>query len=60
MEEPGEKLKILLVEDDKIDQLAFERFVTRANLPYDYVLAGSVSQAKKVLTTTHFDAALVD
>lgn len=52
--------KILLVEDDKADQMAFERFVKREGLPYDYVVAGSVAEAKKILGTDQFDAVLIE
>ncbi|MEE9616024.1 MAG: response regulator, partial [Anaerolineae bacterium] len=55
-----ERIKILLVEDDKVDQMAFERFVERENLPYDYAIAGSISEARDVLTTERFDIALID
>jgi len=41
-----QRTKILLVEDDKTDQMAFERFVKGEKLPYDYVIAGSVSEGK--------------
>jgi len=54
------KFRILLVEDDQVDQLAFKRFVERENLPYNYVVAGSVSEARDALTATQFDAALID
>jgi CheY-like chemotaxis protein len=53
-------LKILLVEDDQVDQRAFKRFVERENLPYDYEIAGSVSEARQALAAGHFDAALMD
>ena len=42
----GKKNKILLVEDDKVDRMAFERFVKREGLPYDYQIAGSVAEAR--------------
>ena len=41
--------RILLVEDDHIDRMAFERFVRREDLPYDYVTAGSVAEAREAL-----------
>jgi signal transduction histidine kinase/DNA-binding response OmpR family regulator/GAF domain-containing protein len=56
----GEKIKVLLVEDNKVDQMAFERFIKRENLPYDYRIAGSVSQAREILGGEQFDAVLVD
>jgi len=56
----AENFRILLIEDDKVDQMAFERFVERENLPYDYQIAGSVSEARAVLAAERFDAALID
>lgn len=54
------KIRVLLVEDDKIDQMAFERLVKREELPYDYVIVGSVSEARHALAAARYDAALVD
>lgn len=36
------RYKVLVIEDDKVDQMAFKRFVMDENPPYDYVIAGSV------------------
>ena len=41
------KIKLLFIEDDKIDQAAFERFVKKEKLPYNYFLADSVKEAKR-------------
>jgi PAS domain S-box-containing protein len=57
---PQEKYKILLVEDDKLDQKAFERLVSDENLPYDYTIGGSVSKAKGILASEQFDAVIAD
>ena len=54
------KLRVLHVEDDKIDQLAFKRFVRDKNLPYDLTVAGSVAEAKQVLGAARFDAIVTD
>jgi len=54
------KIKVLLIEDDKIDQMAFERLVGRENLPYDYQIARSVSQAREILAAERFDVLLMD
>ena len=43
------RYKILLIEDDKLDQAAFERLVQEQELPYDYTIAGSASEAQSVL-----------
>jgi two-component system phosphate regulon sensor histidine kinase PhoR len=51
---------ILLIEDDKVDQAAFERLVKEQGLAYDYTIAGSLAQAKSILTCDKFDLAVVD
>jgi signal transduction histidine kinase len=53
-------LRLLLVEDDTIDQMAFERFVRNADLPWDYVVAGSVAEAREILASDEFDIILLD
>lgn len=53
-------IRLLLIEDDKVDQMAFKRFVQQENLPYDYSIAGSVAEAKTILDQTHFDIAISD
>jgi hypothetical protein len=55
-----ERIRVLLVEDDKVDQMAFERFVKRENLPYDCEIAGSIAEARDTLAAERFDVALVD
>jgi PAS domain S-box-containing protein len=52
--------KILLIEDDKIDQMAFRRLVEDQKLPYDYTIAGSVSEARKILDAERFDIIISD
>ncbi len=52
--------KILLVEDDEIDQLAFRKLVKAEQLPYEYKMAGSLSQAKRFLETGRFDVVIAD
>ncbi len=37
------KYKILLIEDDKLDQMAFKRLVKDKELSYVYTIVGSVS-----------------
>jgi len=55
-----EKYRILLIEDDKIDQMAFKRLVDNEELPYDYTIAGSVSQARRALSSQQFDLVIAD
>jgi len=54
------KIRLLLVEDDKVDQMAFERFVRSDNLSYDYTIAGSVAEAKEIIKSIRFDVIISD
>lgn len=54
------KYKILLIEDNELDQKAFERFVKNSDIPYDYTIAGSVSDATEKLNSNQFDAVISD
>lgn len=54
------RYKILLVEDDKLDQVAFIRMVEEQRLPYDCTVAASVSEAKQNLTSQSFDIVIAD
>lgn len=51
---------LLIVEDDKIDQMAFERFAEKENFPFKYQLVSSISEAKQALKNNSFDAILTD
>lgn len=54
------RYKILLIEDDDLDRMAFKRLVEKNGLPYDCTFAGSVSQAQSILDAENFDLAIVD
>lgn len=54
------RYKILLIEDDEIDQMAFKRLFEGENLPYDYMIAESVSEAQRVLGSERFDVIISD
>ncbi len=54
------KGKILVIEDDKVDQMAFERFVRKGHFPYDYEMVGSVMEASEILKSERFDAVVID
>jgi len=54
------RYKILLVEDDRLDQMAFKRMVKEENPPYDYIIAGSVAQARQILGGEKFDLVFID
>jgi PAS domain S-box-containing protein len=55
------RYKILLIEDDQLDQMAFKRFVENNTIPYDCTISGSVSNAKQVLNSDEqFDIIITD
>ncbi|MHC4752660.1 MAG: response regulator, partial [Planctomycetota bacterium] len=54
------RYKLLLIEDDKLDQKAFGQFVENEKLLYDYTIAGSVLEAKKILDSEQFDIIVSD
>ena len=54
------RYKILLIEDNELDQMAFKRYVEGNAIPYDCTISGSVSQAKQVLNSEQFDIIISD
>ncbi|MBU4236644.1 MAG: response regulator [Proteobacteria bacterium] len=56
----NDKKNILLVDDDLIDRLAFERYARKTVFPYGYMLAGSIREALQILETHEFDALVLD
>lgn len=56
----SKKIKLLLVEDDQIDRLAFTRTVKQYDLPYEYSLASSLSEALAILRDRRFEIAILD
>ena len=56
----NKKIKVLLIEDDRADQLAFERFVEQKGLSYDYKIAGSLEQAKVMIDPDQYDIFIAD
>ena len=55
-----ESIRFLLVEDDKVDQRAFRRLVMERQLPYEYLIAGSLAEARQLLAQHTFDVILAD
>ena len=51
---------VLLVEDDKIDRMAFERFAKKNDFPYNYMIAKSVFEARSLLEEMKFSAVIMD
>ena len=56
----SEKYKVLLIEDEKIDQMAFKRFVELESLPYDYVIAESIAETKKLINSNNYNIIIAD
>ena len=54
------KYKVLLIEDNKLDRMAFERFVYNQKLQYNYTAAQSISEAKEILKSEQFDIIVTD
>ena len=52
--------RVLLIEDDKIDQLAFTKMIKEEKLPYNCILADSVKDAKYILNNQSFDIIIAD
>lgn len=60
-QEPSDApFKILLVEDDEVDQMAFKRMVKNQGLPYHYIIVNSIDEARKLLNQKDFDVVIVD
>ena len=53
-------VKVLLIQDSKDDRMAFKRFIKVENIPYDYDIAKSLSEANKFLRTKKFDIIIID
>ncbi len=56
----NERYKVLLVEDDKLDQMAYTRMVESEKLPYDTTVAATVTEARNALDTGRFDVVVSD
>ena len=53
-------IRLLLVEDDIVDQIAFERHVKHKHLNYAYAMAGSKAEAREILSRKRFDIVIAD
>lgn len=54
------KHKVLFIEDNQLDQMAFKRFVDENDIPYDYTIAGSVKEALQAWNCDQFDIVITD
>ena len=49
------RYKVLLIEDNQIEQRMFQRFVENNDLAYDCLITGSVAEARNALNSETFD-----
>lgn len=54
------RVRLLLIEDDLTDQISFKRYVQRQRLPYDFDVAGSVTEAGELLKGGGYELILAD
>lgn len=52
--------KILIIEDDLIDQMAFVRMIKKQNLELQYTVAKSIQEAKSILSKEKYDLVISD
>ena len=53
-------IRLLLIEDDAVDQMAFRRMVREQGLPYDFTIASSLATARQLLQRQAFDVVVSD
>jgi PAS domain S-box-containing protein len=56
----NQRIEILMIEDDMVDRMAFERFVKSQKLPYNPTCVSSVEQGRQILKTKSFDVVVTD
>jgi len=54
------KVRVLLIEDNKFDQMAFVRMLEKEKLCYDYTIAACVAEARKMAESKVFDVVISD
>jgi len=60
IDDQGEMIRVLLIEDDQVDRMAFERLVRKEGLAYDYAVATHLAAAREVLGREKFDVIISD
>jgi len=55
-----EGIDILVLEDDRVDQMALKRFLKETKLPYNCIFVGTISEAREALKSKKFDLILSD
>lgn len=57
---PAERLRVLLIEDDAVDRMAFRRHVAAEKLAYDVTEVSSLREARKRLQEGRYDVLVLD
>ena len=55
-----DRLRLLLIEDDRVDEIAFRRMVEADQHPYDFTITRSATDASSILAQQTFDIVLAD
>jgi PAS domain S-box-containing protein len=55
-----DEYRILLIEDDQLDQMVFKRFIESEKLPYHYTMVSSISEGQRILSSEKFDIIITD
>lgn len=53
-------IKVLYVEDDLIDQKAFQRYIKKGDVAISYDIASAVGEAKELLSGNNYDVVITD
>ncbi len=56
----NQRIEILMIEDDLVDRMAFERFIKSHQLPYNPTCVSSVAEGRQILTAKNFDVVVTD
>ena len=56
----SDHLRMLIIEDDRVDLLTLERHIKKAGVPYEWKTAMSLAEAKKALGEVRFDIIISD
>jgi DNA-binding NtrC family response regulator len=54
------KTRLLYIEDDLVDRMAFQRFAESEQFPYEYAMAKSITEAKALLSSEEFECVIAD
>ncbi|MBN1270706.1 MAG: response regulator [Candidatus Aminicenantes bacterium] len=56
----NQRIKLLFIDDDGFERMAFKRFVTSEKLPYNLNMSGSIKESTSLLKKKSFDIIILD